>query len=96
MSHHLGSDLVLVHLGSCLTLREALEAIGRHAALSRVAVTAAGGACAAEIETGGPLPPGGPAPAWPARLSDSAAEAGISLAVRTEPGSTRLTWSVPR
>ncbi len=78
------------------TLREALETISQHAALCRVTVTAAGGTCTAEIETSATLPPRDPAAAWPAQLSDSAAEAGISLTVQAEPASTRFTWSVTR
>jgi signal transduction histidine kinase len=77
------------------TLRDALEAVSQHSAPIRVAVTTADSTCTAEIETAGPLPDGGPAPAWPAQLSDSAAAAGISLTVHTAPGSTRFTWSMP-
>lgn len=77
------------------TLRDAMKAVSRHSAPVRVAVTTADSTCTAEIETAGPLPDGGPASAWPAQLSDSAAKAGISLDVQTASGSTRFTWSVP-
>lgn len=77
------------------TLRDALEAISQDSAPIRVTVAADGDACTAEIETAGPLPDGGLAPACPARLSDSAAEAGISLTVQAAPAGTRFTWSVP-
>jgi signal transduction histidine kinase len=77
------------------TLRNALEEVGQHSAASRIAVIAAESTCIAEIETAGPLPDGGLTPAWPARLSDNAAEAGISLTVETAPGGTRFTWSMP-
>ena len=75
-------------------LREALEMISRQLVPVRVAVTAADGTCAAQIETRGPLPHGDPASGWPARLGDSAAEAGISRTVQAEPEGTRFTWSV--
>jgi len=78
------------------TLRNALEAISRHSTPSRVTLATAQSTCTAEIETAGPLPDGGGlTPAWPAQLSDSAAEAGISLTVQTAPGRTRFTWSMP-
>jgi signal transduction histidine kinase len=76
------------------TLRNALEEVGQHSA-ARVAVIAAESTCIAEIETAGPLPDGDVAPAWPSRLSDSAAKAGISLTVQAAPGGTRFTWSMP-
>jgi len=77
------------------TLRDALEAISQESAPIRVTVATAKNTCTAEIETAGPLPDSGLTPAWPARLSDSAAQAGISLTVQAAPGGTRFTWSVP-
>ena len=77
------------------TLRDALEAVSRHTAPIRVAITTADSTCTAEIETAGPLPDGDPVSAWLAQLGDSAAEAGISLTVQTAPASTRFTWSMP-
>jgi signal transduction histidine kinase len=77
------------------TLRNALEEVGQHSAAARVAVIAAESTCIAEIDTAGPLPDGDVAPAWPSRLSDSAAKAGISLTVQAAPGGTRFTWSMP-
>jgi signal transduction histidine kinase len=74
-------------------LRDTLEAVSRHSAPSRVAVTITDSACITDIETAGPLPGGDLAPAWPAQLSDSAAAAGIGLTVRTVPGGARFTCS---
>jgi signal transduction histidine kinase len=77
------------------TLREALEAVRRDLAPSRVAVSTIESTCTAEIETAGPLPNDDRAPAWPAQLSDSAAAAGMSLTVQATAGGKRLTWAMP-
>ena len=77
------------------TLRNALEAVSQHSALSRVSVTTAGSACTAEIETMGPLPDGDLASGWRAQLGGSAGEAGISLSVQRPPGGTRFILSMP-
>jgi len=78
------------------TLRNALAAVSRHSALSRVCVTTAGSACTAEIETIGPLPDGDLASGWRAQLSRSAGEADISLSGQTPSGGTRVILSMPR
>jgi hypothetical protein len=78
-----------------VSLQEALETVNGYESPSRVSVAVADGACTAEIQFAGPPSDGEVTRDWPAELGDSAAEAGISLTVRTTAESTRLRWSVP-
>jgi hypothetical protein len=74
-------------------LRDALAAVTPRSPPRRVAVTAGDSTCTAEIQTAGPLLDGDPRSALPDRLKASAAEAGISFAIKPTPVGTRLTWS---
>ncbi len=76
------------------TLRDALATVTPHSPLSRVAVTAGDSTCTAEIEIAGSLPDGDLRSALPDRLQASAAEAGITLAIKPTPAGTHLAWSV--